>query len=311
MAYLLAALATNRRGGFTASVLKAACAGAEEIEGVETEIVCLARYQFKPCLSSFWCARNGGVGCVLPDAMGEKGEGELFKKVAGAHGLLLATPVHTWGPSALAHMFWERLYPFLYSDGLNGMPFGAMACATNQGFQRQAIEEMSKWAFCRSVLYLGGLAAHVMDAEKVYEAARDLGRRVGEAARADEREGRQVFSDEEKFAYYVDQPWKALDPYLDNVTDGSFQIEGSLPDRALRDGIFLKPEAIELVGLARESFARVLQLRQQGALEEANRELMQASAYWTRATWKEYVEEYISKRDDVEAYREMPDGEEV
>lgn len=307
MARILAVLGTNRRGGFTASVLKTACAGAEEVEGVETEVACLARYNFKPCLSSFWCARNGGLGCVLPDDMGERGAGSLFKKVAAAHGMLLATPVHTWGPSALAHMFWERLYPFLYSDGLNGMPFASMACATNQGFQRQAVEEMSKWAFCRSVLYLGGLAAHVMDAEKVHEAARALGRRVGEAARADEIEGRKAFGDEEKFAYFTDKPWKALDPYLDNVTDGSFQIEGSLPDRALNDGVFRKPEAIELVGRARAAFAQVLVLRDKGELAEANRVLTQASAYWTRATWKEYVEDYVSKRDDVEPYREMPD----
>ena len=152
MAYILAVLATNRRGGFTASMLKAACEGAEENEGVQTEIACLSRYDFKPCLSSFWCARNNGVGCVLPDDMGKKGEGVLFEKVVAAHGLLLATPVHTWGPSALAHMFWERLYPFIYSDGFNGLPFGAIACATNQGFQRQAIEEISKWAFCRGNL---------------------------------------------------------------------------------------------------------------------------------------------------------------
>jgi hypothetical protein len=48
-------------------------------------------------------------------------------------------------------------------------------------------------------------------------------------------------------------------------------------------------------------------LRDKGELEEANRVLTQASAYWTRATWKEYVEDYVSKRDDVEPYREMPD----
>ena len=110
----------------------------------------------------------------------------------------------------------------------------------------------------------------------------------------------KTFGDEEKFAYFTDKPWKALNPYLDNVTDGSFQIEGSLPDRALNDGVFRKPEAIELVGQARAAFARVLILRDKGELEEANRVLTQASAYWTRATWKEYVEDYVSKRDDVE-----------
>ena len=312
MVHVLAALATNRRGGFTASVLNAACAGAREAgarQGVEvtTEVVCLAKFDFKPCLSSFWCARNRGVGCVLPDDMGRKGEGVLFDKVARANGLLLATPVHTWGPSALAHTFWERLYPFLYSDGLNGLPFGAIACATNQGFQRQAIEEMVKWAFCRSTFYQGGVAAHVMDKDRVTAAAGELGARVGEAAVVDAREGRQKFSDAEKFAHFEREAWQVLDPYLDNVTEGNFAIEGSLPDRALEAGIFRKRAAIELVRQAREQFATALAQRQDGRLAEANQTLMRASAFWTQATWKEYVEDYVSKRPDVPPYRDLPE----
>ncbi len=306
MAYILAVLATNRRGGFTASTLKAACAGAEEIEGVETEIVCLARFDFKPCLSSFWCARNQGQGCILPDDMGHKGDGSLFARVRRANGLLLATPVHTWGPSSLAHMFWERLYPFLYSDGLNGLPFGSMACATNQGFQRQAVEEMAKWAFCRGVRYLGDVAAHVIDREAVMEQARLLGRRVGEAAMRDQNEGRQKFTDEEKFAFYRDKPYRVLDPYLDNVTEGTFSIPGSLPERGGRE--FTQDEARELAQKAAAEFAQALELR--GSDEEAaHQALMRASAFWTRATWRQYVEAFISKRDDVEPYRQLPAGE--
>ena len=306
MAYILAVLATNRRGGFTASTLKAACAGAEEIAGVETEIACLARYDFKPCLSSFWCARNQGQGCVLPDDMGHKGAGSLFVKVQRANGLLLATPVHTWGPSALAHMFWERLYPFLYSDGLNGLPFGSMACATNQGFQRQAVEEMAKWAFCRGVRYLGDVAGHVLDREQTLEAARSVGRRVGEAAVMEQQQGRRTFTDEEKFAYYLDKPYRVLDPYLDNVTEGAFSMAGSLPERGAKD--FVKDEARQLAERARAEFAQALELRasDEGAAHQA---LMRASAFWTRATWREFVEAYISKRDDVEPYRDLPDGE--
>ena len=193
MAYVLAALATNRRAGFSATVLEQACRGAREAgeeAGAEvcTETACLAKFDFKPCLSSFWCARNQGVGCILPEDMGSKGSGTLFDKVSRAHGLLLATPVHTWGPSALAHMFWERLYHFLCSDRLNGLPFGALACATNQGFQRQAIEEMTKWAFCRSTLYQGGVAAHGMDRDRILADAYDLGHRVGAAAILDARD---------------------------------------------------------------------------------------------------------------------------
>lgn len=304
MAYILAALATNRRAGFTATTLKSACQGAEEIAGVSCEIVCLARYDFKPCLSSFWCARNQGIGCVLPDDMGGKGEGKLFQKVQKANGLLLATPVHTWGPSALAHMFWERLYPFLYSDGLNGLPFASIACATNQGFQRQAVEEMAKWAFCRGVRYLGDVAGHALDRELTLEQARTLGRQVGAAALIDAQQGRQRFSDEEKFAYYLDKPYRVLDPYLDNVTQGTLQMHGSLPQRGTVE--FLKEEARQLAAQAEAEFARALALKPTDDAA-AYQALMRASAFWTRATWKEFVEDFISKREELEPYRDLPE----
>jgi len=313
MAYVLAALATNRRAGFTATVLEQACRGAREAgeeAGAEvcTETACLAKFDFKPCLSSFWFARNQGVGCILPEDMGSKGSGTLFDKVSRAHGLLLATPVHTWGPSALAHMFWERLYHFLCSDRLNGLPFGALACATNQGFQRQAIEEMTKWAFCSSTLYQGGVAAHVMDRDRILADAYDLGHRVGAAAILDERDGRRRFNDAEKFAHFEDAPWEVLDSYLDNVTDGTFQIDGSLPDRAA-SGAFAAPAALELVQRERAEFARALELRDAGEPGPANQALMRASAFWTRATWKEYVVDYIGRRQDVPPYRALPDPE--
>ena len=304
MAYVLALLATNRRGGFTAAVLGAAAEAAAQAGKVEVETVCLARYRFGPCLSSFWCARNGGEGCVLPDDMGAKGAGELYQKVRRANGLLLATPVHTWGPSALAHVFWERLYPFLYSDGLNGLPFGALACATNQGFQRQAVAEMGKWAFCRGVRYLGGVAAHAMQREAKIDEARRLGAAVGRAAVVDAR-GRRKFSDAEKYAYYVDGPWDVLQPYLDNIADGQEGLEGSLAEQGRQN--FVEGEASELAGLAQEAFVRARAMRQEGDEGGAYQALMRASAYWTRATWKEFVEGFISKRDDVEPYRGMPE----
>ena len=303
MAYILAALATNRRSGFTATTLKAACAGAEEIAGVQCEIICLARYDFKPCLSSFWCARNQGQGCVLPDAMGDKGNGVLFQKVRDAHGMLLATPVHTWGPSALAHMFWERLYPFLYSDGLNGLPFASIACATNQGFQRQAVEEMAKWAFCRGVRYIGDIAGHALDYDQTLEQARAIGRRVGQAASSDAQHGRQRFTDAEKFTYYLDKPYQVLDPYLANITQGTFNLEDSLPQRGATD--FIKDEARQLATRATAEFTQALALRSTDNAA-AHQALMRASAFWTQATWKEFVETYISKRNTVEPYRNLP-----
>lgn len=304
MASVLAVLCTSRTQGRTATVLRAMGRGVERVPGVTVEEVRLTRYQFGPCLSTFWCARHHGIGCGLPDDMGRKGAGPLFQKVWNTNGMILATPVHTWGPSALSHVFFERLYPFLWNNRLNGLPFIPLACATNQGMHRQAIVEMTKWAFCRGMRYLGGLAVHAVDFDQALIQAEQMGERLGQAALQDATDGRKLFTDEERFAFYMQMPWTPLDPYLDNVTDGTFQTDGSLLTRA--EAVFRVPEARALLQEAKRAFEASLQARQQGRLEQANQALVRASAYWTNATWKEYVEEYISRAEPLTAYRTLP-----
>ncbi|MCC7261372.1 MAG: flavodoxin family protein [Candidatus Latescibacteria bacterium] len=120
MAYVLALLASGRKKGFTATLLQAAAAGAASVEGVEVEVVHLHQYRFGPCKSCFNCIRDPEHQCGQHDAMG--GAGELMAKVRRAKGWILADPVHFWGPSAQAHLFIERCYPFLWSGALQGMP---------------------------------------------------------------------------------------------------------------------------------------------------------------------------------------------
>ena len=55
---------------------------------------------------------------------------ELHARLAAASALLIADPVHNWGPSALCHLFIERSYPFLWSGKLSGMPFASISCAS-------------------------------------------------------------------------------------------------------------------------------------------------------------------------------------
>ncbi len=190
MAHVLALLASGRTKGFTATLLRAAVEGAESVEGVEVEWVHLNRYTFKPCASCFSCIRSEVHECTQKDAMG--GEGELMAKLKSANGWILADPVHCWGPSAQSHLFIERCYPFLWSGDLEGMPFASISCASNQGMQQLANENLCKWAFTSGFRYVGGLPVHTTYFKRALPLAEALGCDLATAACADAR-GREKY----------------------------------------------------------------------------------------------------------------------
>jgi hypothetical protein len=75
-----------------------------------------------------------------------------------------------------------RLYPFMWSGELNGLPFASLSQAANNGGTRMADREMAKWAFTRSFWYIGGLPVHMVQYEDARIRARYLGRKLAEAA---------------------------------------------------------------------------------------------------------------------------------
>jgi len=300
MAYVLALLFSGRRKGYTAGLLTEAARGAQDA-GAEVEIVPVQRYRFRPCTSCFECIRREEHRCVLPDSMG--GEGELFDKVLRANGLIFGDPVHNWGPSATCHLFVERFYPFLWSGELDGLPVGAVSCASNQGMQRLALGQICKWVFGFGMRWIGGLAVHTTDLEEAKSRARELGRRVGEAALEDAKCRKTFSSEHERYQTYLEAAWSPLEPYLENLTDGTFTVEGSLVARALRS--FRNSEARELLGRAMEDLKRCLKFYKEGKREEACRYLVEAGALWTHATWKEFLEKDVIGTEIPEAYRPL------
>ena len=298
MAHVLALLASGRAKGFTASVLQAASEGAGSVEGVEVEFVHLHRFNFGPCRSCFSCIRDEEHECAQRDAMG--GQGELMAKIRRANGWIMADPVHMWGPSATCHLFIERCYPFVWSGKLSGMPFMSISCASNQGMQRLANEFICKWAFTFGLRYIGGLPVHTTYLERAKKEAQELGRRLGEAAQEDARERKQV-SDQERFVDYLDKPWSALEPYLENLSNGTMEYESSLIAEGLAN--FERQEALELLGEAKGLFQQALQSYKEGDKEAACDWLVRASALWTHATWKEFLEEEVVKTGAPETYR--------
>ena len=302
MAHVLALLASGRRKGFTARVLQAAIEGAGRIGGVEVELVHLHDYTFGPCTSCFNCIRDEAHACTLPDAMG--GGGDLMAKVKQANGWILADPVHCWGTSAKCHLFIERCYPFIWSGDLEGMPFASISCASNQGMQRLANANLCKWAFTKGLRYVGGLPVHTVYLERACREAEELGARLGEASVTDSQ-GRRKYPDEQRYVDYLDKPWAVLEPYLDNLTNGTMEYESSLIAEGLET--FKRKEAIDLLRRSRGHLESALERREGDEVEDACRELARASALWTHATWKEFLEEDVVKTGVPEAYRPIQD----
>ena len=309
MALLLGLLCSGRRHGYTAGLLDAALEAASEIDGVEVERVSVQDYTFVPCKSCFECIRRDDHVCILDDDMGREGEGELFAKVKAANALLIADPVHNWGPTATCHLFIERLYPFLWSGELRGMPFAGISCASNQGMQRLATANICKWAFGLGVQYIQGLPAHCAYYQEALNEARHIGRKLAEAALIDERDGRKVMDDIERFESYIDTPWTPFEPYVDNLTSGTGEWQQSLMQRGLTQGTFKRPEARELLEQSLAGFRRVIALQRQGDLKSATEALVESTAAWAEATWKEFLEEDVIKASKPSAYRPLPGSE--
>jgi hypothetical protein len=172
---------------------------------------------------------------------------------------------------------------------------------------RLANANLCKWAFTKGFRYVGGLAVHTVYFDRALGEAGELGRRLAEAAVADAG-GRRSYPDPERYAAYLDRPWSPLEPYLDNLTNGTMEMEGSLIAEGL--ATFRHPEARELLERSRVHFEAALRLYREGRPEEACDPLVKAGALWTHATWKEFLEEEVIGTPAPGAYRPIVEQEE-
>jgi multimeric flavodoxin WrbA len=287
MAKVLALLTSARKNGFTSGLLEEAVNAAEKKPNVTVEFINAYDYKFGPCNSCFTCIRHPESYCSLKDDMGREGDGELFKKLLDVNGLIIAQPVYFWGSAAMTHLYIERLYPFLSHNTLHGLPFASISCASNQGMMNIADTELARWAFTLKLLYIEGLPVHTVYYEEARLRARYLGEKLAKAALKDEEEGRRHLSDEDSWFSYMDKPWNALQPYLDNLTRGTFRWQDSLIEYALTQGTIKNPESRAMLEEAQEALIETINAWNLQDLSKAQKMLLKASALWTHATFRE------------------------
>ncbi|MFX0046408.1 MAG: flavodoxin family protein [Candidatus Hermodarchaeota archaeon] len=305
MTFNVLALLCSRKEGYTASVLSHAIEGVKEVKGAEVDVVRIHDFTVRPCNSCFACIKKPGSGCTIKDDMGGSGKGELWVKTQKANAILIADPVHMWSSSAGAHAFIERLYPYLWTGDMNGMPFFYISCASNQGMQRFSAKEINRRMIPWGVRMIGPLDVHTAFLDDAFAEARKLGKELGMAAKKDAEEGRKGFADEnEKFLYYQNTISPALDLYIENLTQGTNTYEKSLFPHALKS--FENKEARPLLEKAAEEFKKTLELYKAGKTKEAIASIVRTGDYWTNATWIEYLKDNVVGAEQPKAYRPLP-----
>ncbi len=288
MVNVLCIMASPRPNGFTAALMGSVIEGIKSVEGVDYEEVHLYNYHpISPCTSCWSCIRNEEHRCTLDDSMGKMGDGELFKKIEKANALFIAQPVYGWGIPAATHLFLERFYPFAFSQELNGMPFASLSQAGNQGMARLANMRMAKFAFTLQLKFVGGLPVHMVQFEEAKIEARYLGVKTSEASKEDAL-GRRKITDLQRYLGVDGNPWSVLEPYIDNLTNGTYTYDESLIEYALSHGAVKNEDAVKLLSKAGEELKLTLRYYRLREGEEATKHLLEASRYWTDATDKEY-----------------------
>jgi len=309
MATIMVVQCSGRKKGYTAGLMQSVVDNLKKTrDNLDIEVYHFHDYKVTPCKSCFYCIKNVGSGCVQDDDWGRKGEGVLYKAFKRANALLMVDPVHSWGLSAAARTFVERIYPTFWEGIPYGLPFASISCASNQGFQYRATEEFCKLSASHAFRYIGGIPVHAAYYAEGMKQAVELGDKLADAALADERDGRKKLTDNEIFHMYDGTPWDIIDGYLQNLTNNSFSLDDSVPVMALSLGSAKIPEAVELIEKVREHLGKALEHYRNGTRDDAARELALAAKYWTHGTYKQYCEGITVKDSIPETYRPLDEG---
>ncbi len=138
-----------RKSGNTALLIQTVFE-ALEIEGIETEMICLAGNVIQPCKACWACGGQGN--CVHHhDAFRE-----ILEKMKAADGILLGSPVYSANISSSMQAVLERAAVVCdMNPGLMRHKVGAAVAAARRGGSMQAIDAMNHF-FLNHEMFVAG-----------------------------------------------------------------------------------------------------------------------------------------------------------
>jgi multimeric flavodoxin WrbA len=176
---ILAINGSPRLKGNTACLIDEALKAASSL-GIETEKINLGKTQISPCLACKNCAELSE--CVLKDD-GDR----LLKKLCGADGIILATPVYFYNVSAQMKALIDRCH-FLYSHDMKptARTLGFIVVAGEYGVEDtlHALHRYNEVTFNtppKAIFSVAGIAleaGEVKNDSALIEKARKLGRQM-------------------------------------------------------------------------------------------------------------------------------------
>ncbi len=99
-------LSSPRKEGYSTYLAKIAIDYLEK-KSIEVEILNLYKMNIKACNACDKCRKDSGEFCVLKDDMRE-----IYQKIAGSFGLILACPIYWFTINAKMKLFIDRFYGF-------------------------------------------------------------------------------------------------------------------------------------------------------------------------------------------------------
>jgi multimeric flavodoxin WrbA len=206
---ILGIVGSPRRGN-TEILVKEALKAAEELGGVETEVLNVAPLKINPCIACFRCfdEKGSGRGCPSFDDDMEK----VYPKLAGSDGIIIGSPVYFGGITGELKVFLDRTEPFVryartgYGGGLSNKVGGAIAVGYNRnGGQETSIQMIHSYFLVHDMIvvgsgpqetpgcYYGGGAVTYPKRSRIHDAvledelglrsSRGLGRKVAQVAK--------------------------------------------------------------------------------------------------------------------------------
>jgi hypothetical protein len=206
--------------------------------------------------------------------------------------MVITLPTYLWSTNALAHNFFERCYPFLWTEQLVGLPFAYATSAFNSGMHRQAAREVERFGFILGLKQIGGYSVHYSYFDDVKAQLVNLGEQVAKSAVEDAQRKQEGQTSVKRFESAGELSWDLLTMYVDNMTCGTGKKEDLLTTLGFEKGWFKYKEAFRFYKEADGLFRSMIDCMASDKKEEALALLGKAHRLWKDGTFIEYVSKH-------------------